>query len=168
MPFPYAQLASRMVPAVKFRGKKELARLAGIMTGALMAEDGITADIVVPVPLAPERYKERGFNQAAEIAFPSAGLLGTAYGGDILVRNRVTGRQSELRNGTERFDNVRNAFSVSDAWDISGLSIILTDDVATTGFTMHEAALALYKAGADSVLCAAFAGNRLVKNAEPF
>ena len=168
MPFPYEETANRMVPAFKFRGKRELARLAGIMTGALMSEDGIKADIVIPVPLAPGRIKERGYNQAAEIAFPIASMLDIAYAEDALVRTRTTSRQSDLKLGPDRFENVANAFGISDSWDIEGLSVILVDDVCTTGFTMHEAALALYEAGADKVLCTAFAGNRLAKNAEPF
>lgn len=168
MPFPYKELASRMVPAFKFGGRKELARLAGIMTGALMAEDGINADLVVPVPLAPGRLKERGYNQAAEIARPIASLLDIPYADDALIRTRSTSRQSELTYGTDRYVNVRKAFAVSDSWDIEGLNVILIDDVCTTGFTMHEAAMALYEAGAENVLCTAFAGNRLVKNAEPY
>ena len=47
-------------------------------------------------------------------------------------------------------------------------NLIVVDDVATTGATLHEAAKTLYKAGAAKVLCVAFAGNRAVKNAEPF
>ena len=133
-----------------------------------MAEDGISADIVIPVPLSSGRLKERGYNQAAEIARPIASLLGIAYAPDALVRNRNTGKQSELKLGFDRYDNVRNAFAVSDAWDVEGLTVILADDVATTGFTMHEASVALYEAGAAKVLCVAFAGNRLVKNAEPY
>ena len=133
-----------------------------------MAEDGIYADIVIPVPLAPGRLRERGYNQAAEIARPISSLLGIAFGEDALVRVRNTGKQSELKMGFDRYDNVHRAFAVSDDWDIEGLTVILIDDVATTVFTMHEAATALYEAGAAKVLCAAFAGNRLVKNAEPF
>ena len=168
IPFPYEGSAGRMVSAFKFGGKKDLARLAGILTGSLMAEDGIAADIVIPVPLSSGRLRERGYNQAAEIAKPVSSLLGIAFAPDALIRKRNTGKQSELKLGFDRYDNVRNAFEVSDAWDVEGLTVILTDDVATTGFTMHEAAVALYEAGAAKVLCAAFAGNRLVKNAEPF
>lgn len=63
---------------------------------------------------------------------------------------------------------MRGAFEVSGAWDVTGLTVIVVDDVATTGATLHEAAKVLYKAGAEKVLCIAFAGNRTVKNAEPF
>ena len=168
IPFPYEGPAGRMVSSFKFKGKIEPARLAGILTGALMAEDGIYADIVIPVPLSSGRLKERGYNQAAEIARPISSLLRTAYAPEALVRKRNTGKQSELKLGFDRYDNVRNAFAVSEDWDVEGLTVILTDDVATTGFTMHEAAVALYEAGAAKVLCSAFAGNRLVKNAEPY
>ena len=53
-------------------------------------------------------------------------------------------------------------------WDVTGLTVILADDVATSGSTLHEAATALYRAGAEKVLCVAFAGNRSIRNAEPF
>lgn len=168
IPFPYEGSAGRMVSAFKFGGKRDLARLAGILTGALMAEDGISADIVIPVPLSSGRLRERGYNQAEEIAGPISRLLGIALAPDALIRKRHTGKQSELKLGFDRYDNVHNAFAISDDWDVEGLTVILTDDVATTGFTMHEAAVALYEAGAAKVLCTAFAGNRLVKNAEPF
>ncbi len=60
------------------------------------------------------------------------------------------------------------AFGVSEHWDVTGMTVIIVDDVATTGATLHEAAVALYKAGASKVLCIALAGNRSAKNAEPF
>ncbi|MCR5327901.1 MAG: ComF family protein, partial [Saccharofermentans sp.] len=86
----------------------------------------------------------------------------------LLIRTKDTNRQAEIRDANERANNVTGAFAVSDDWDVTGLTVLLVDDVATTGSTLHEAATAIKKAGADKVLCVAFAGNRQVKNAEPF
>ena len=123
---------------------------------------------MVPIPLSPERLAERGFNQAEEIAYPASRLNDIPFAEDLLVRTRDTKRQSELRNNTVRAKNVAGAFEVSGLWDVTGMTIVIVDDVVTTGATLHEAAAALYKAGAAKVLCVAFAGNRYVKNAEPF
>ena len=65
-----------------------------------------------------------------------------------------------MKENSERAANVSGAFGVSGSWDVTGITVIVADDVATTGSTLHEAALALYKAGASKVLCIAFAGNR--------
>ena len=84
----------------------------------------------------------------------------------LVLRN--TDRQTELKGNLARISNVTGAFETSDEWDLTGMTVIVADDVATTGFTLHEAAAALYEAGASKVLCVAFAGNRQVKNSEPF
>ena len=168
VPFPYEGAMSRAVPGIKFGRKKELARFLGILYGGLLREDDIRADIMVPVPLSPARFRERGFNQAGEICFPAAKICGFAYGENVLIRTRETKRQTEMASNTSRIDNVSGAFAVSDEWDVSGLTVILADDVATTGFTLHEACIALYAAGVSKVLCSALSGNRQVKNAEPF
>ena len=168
MPFAYEGIPARAIPKIKFGKRSELARLFGIILGSSLYDVGIKADLVVPVPLSAERYKERGFNQAGEIAFPIARMNEIPYAEDCLVRTRNTVRQTEMQNDIERAVNVHGAFAVSDSWDITGLRVIVVDDVATTGATLHEAAMALYKAGTAKVLCVAFAGNRAVKNAEPF
>lgn len=168
MPFPYEGLVRSAVPKIKFGKKVELARLLGILLGSSLYDEGIKADVVVPVPLASERYEERGFNQAGEIAYPLAKINAISYAEDLLVRTRNTKRQSEIRDNSVRAVNLKGAFVVSEGWDVTGMTILVVDDVATTGATLHEAATALYKAGASKVLCAAFAGNRQVKNAEPF
>lgn len=168
MPLAYEGIVKRAVPIIKFGKKPMLASLFGCLLGSFMKGDSVHADLVVPVPLSDSRLKERGFNQAAEIAKPAAAILGIPYAENVLFRTRNTGRQTELKDNMSRIANVTDAFGVSDEWDLTGMTVIVVDDVATTGFTLHEAAVALYEAGASKVLCAAFAGNRQVKNAEPF
>ena len=166
MPLSYEGAAKSAVPAVKFGKKPKLANFMGCLLGTCLKSDSVHADLIVPIPLSESRLKERGFNQAEEIAKPAAAILGIPYAGNVLLRTRDTNRQTELKGSLSRVANVSGAFGTSDEWDIKGLSVIVVDDVATTGFTLHEAASALYDDGAAKVLCTAFAGNRLAKNAE--
>ena len=168
MPLAYDGAAKRAVPAVKFGKKPKLANFMGCLLGTCLKSDDVHADLMVPVPLSDARLKERGFNQAEEIARPAAAILGIPYAGDVLLRTRNTNRQTELRGKSARISNVTGAFGTSEDWDLKGLNVIVVDDVATTGFTLHEAALALYEAGASKVLCAAFAGNRQALNPEVY
>ncbi|MCR4689374.1 MAG: hypothetical protein K5745_07475 [Saccharofermentans sp.] len=165
---PYQGLITRAVPRIKFSGRRDIARLMGIVLAEMLRDEKITADMAVPVPLSEQRLEQRGFNQAEEIGRPVAAVLGLPLVTDCLIRSRNTGRQTETKDNYDRYENIRDAFEVSDSWDIEGLTIVLIDDVATTGFTMHEAALALYHRGVGRVLCVALAGNRQVKNADPF
>jgi len=168
MPFPYQGVIKKAVPRIKFGKNKELARLFGCILGSVLQKERVRADIIAPVPLSDERLNERGFNQASEIAYPVARMCNIPFAERCLVRVRDTKRQTELKDYALRASNVHGAFAVSDEWDVSGMTVVIIDDVATTGSTLHEAAEALYKAGASKVLCMAFAGNRQEKNGEPF
>ena len=167
MPFPYKGFCSAAMPKIKFHSHPELASFLGMVLGSLMESDGIKADLVVPVPLAPSRYRERGYNQAGLIAQEAAKICGIPYSEEVLIRTRDTMRQTQITDNAMRSSNVEGAFKVKDDFVTDGLTILLIDDVATTGNTLHEAASALYESGAGRVLCAAFAGNRAVLNAEP-
>lgn len=168
MPFSYKGIVEKAVPKIKFGKRIELARFFGCLLGSCLQREGIRADVIVPVPLSDERMAERGFNQASEIAYPVAEINGLLFADDLLIRIRNTGRQSDIRDNNERVLNVTGAFGVSGLWDVTGMTVAVVDDVVTTGATLHEAAAALYSAGASKVLCIAFAGNRYIKNAEPF
>jgi ComF family protein len=104
--------------------------------------------VLVPVPLAPERERERGFNQAALLAERVARALRVSLRARWLARTRATAPQTAL-NATERHDNVRGAFIASSS--AAGADVVLVDDVLTTGATAAECARALRAAGARSV-----------------
>lgn len=106
-------------------------------------------DAVVPVPLHPEREKERGFNQARLLAIPLSGTWQLPYLERALVRVVATRTQVGL-NADERRENVRQAF-VADRQTVSGQTLLLVDDVRTTGATLEACADALLEAGAASV-----------------
>jgi ComF family protein len=151
---------------MKFHSHPEIASFIGILLGSMMAKDSITADLIVPVPLSASRQKERGYNQAALIAKEASRILNIPYSEKVLTRTRDTERQTEITDNAVRSLNVQGAFAVSEDFYTEGLKVIVVDDVATTGNTLHEAALALKKAGAAEVLCCASSGNRAVLNAE--
>lgn len=106
-------------------------------------------DMVIPIPLSRHRLKERGYNQAALLALPIALGLGLKYHPKALKRVRETESQVGL-SITQRHDNVFGAF-VADRKIVSGRSILIVDDVATSGATLNACADALLQADAKEV-----------------
>ena len=116
-------------------------------------------DIIIPMPLHPNRLKERGFNQSAEVAYILAKAIGIPVNDTACQRIKHTPPQASLPL-KERLKNMRGAFSVNQALatqHIKGKRIAIIDDVITTGSTVNELSLVLKKAGALSVHCYAFA-----------
>ena len=128
------------VQAFKYEGARELAEpLAGRLADA-MRQSKCRIDVIAPVPLFADREAERGYNQAALLGQHLSVAMGAAYGADSLKRVRETSQQA-LLSPAERKRNVRGAF-VARA-DVKGLSVLLVDDVVTTGSTLRECAIAL-------------------------
>jgi len=109
----------------------------------------VPADCIVPVPLHPTRLRERGFNQAdalAEIVSKSVKIPIMR----CIERRRYTQTQTQF-DRTERIQNLRNTFALSKNSAVRGKNSLLVDDILTTGSTLHECALVLRAAGAESV-----------------
>lgn len=102
-------------------------------------------DLILPVPLAPERLAERGFNQALELARPLARLLGVPLETRHIHRRRNTAPQASLP-WKERKQNIRHAFECE--IDLTGKSVLVVNDVMTTGATLDELARTLKQHGA--------------------
>jgi predicted amidophosphoribosyltransferase len=109
--------------------------------------------VVVPVPTTSSRLRARGYNQAGLLADRVGARLGLPVG-DALERVRGDVSQTAL-TPEERRSNVRGAFRCSGP--VRGASVLLVDDVLTTGATAGEAATTLVAAGADRVVLVAFA-----------
>ena len=107
-------------------------------------------DFIIPMPLHKTKLREREFNQAEILSMHIAKEFNKDSISNILLRHRQTKTQTELKN-KDRFLNVANSFSVDSRSDLKGKNILLIDDVLTTGATSSEAALALKKAGAQTV-----------------
>jgi ComF family protein len=155
-PFDYARTSASYGGAVrdaihglKFGGRRTLAR----PLGDLVAEQCAPAlaerpDALVPVPLARDRERERGFNQAALVAERLGERLGLRVRARWLVRLRPTAPQSDLAAAARRA-NVAGAFAAAPA--VADRHVVIVDDVVTTGATVGECARALRAAGARRV-----------------
>jgi ComF family protein len=106
-------------------------------------------DIMMPVPLGEKRLKERGYNQVGLVARPLAYRLGLNYEPDALWKVRETRSQVGL-TVSQRRDNVQNAYQ-ADAKVVKQKSILIMDDVATTGSTIWSCTEALLSAGAHEI-----------------
>jgi ComF family protein len=151
----YAFPADRLLQRIKYGGRIALAQWAGAalasaVVAALAPRDRRDRPTqIVPLPLAASRQRERGFNQAREIAVHVAREIHSPLASP-LVRTGAGPPQASLP-WAERHRNVRGAFAA--AGDVRGSRIALVDDVMTTGATLAEAARVLMAAGALSVEC---------------
>ena len=109
---------------------------------------GWQVDLIIPVPLSRQRLRERGYNQVAMIAMPLAMGLNVHYAPRQLIRGKETRTQVGLSRA-ERKENTRNAFQAHPG--VTGKTVLVIDDVATTGSTLSACAEALMTAGAKEV-----------------
>lgn len=107
-------------------------------------------EICVPVPLHPRRRRRRGFNQAEIISRRLAAAKGLQHVNRCLVKTKNPPPQTSL-NGAARRRNVKGAFTVRRPEAVQGRSVLLVDDVYTTGSTIRECASVLKAAGAGEV-----------------
>jgi ComF family protein len=119
---------------------------------------GWQVDLVTPVPLGVARYAERGYNQAALLARPLALSCGLRYASQALIKIKDT--RSQVGLGIEqRRENVAGAFMAQNRF-VEGRSVLVVDDVTTSGATLEACAVALMSAGAKMVYCLTLARAR--------
>ncbi len=154
----YDENVQRVIHLFKYNGYRCLAHPLGLgLGGALFAEEVFSsADVLVPVPLHPARWRERGYNQSELLAHTASKVSGIPLWTKALRRIRYTTPQAKL-GPAERAQNVQGAFAVKDRVSVVGKKIVLIDDVFTTGATSNECARVLLEAGAHSVFLATVA-----------
>ena len=143
----------RLVTGFKFHGAIDL---ASVFADAIVAAEQRRAaprpSLLLPVPLAPGRWRERGYNQAWELTRRVAGRLAIAAEPALLLRLRETAHQLALPLA-ERAGNVRGAFAIEPRrrGELAGRHVAVVDDVMTTGHTAAEVAAVLRQAGAATI-----------------
>lgn len=108
------------------------------------------AEVVAAVPLHPEKKRQRGFKQAGIIAREMARMQGLVFVEDALIKFKMTAAQTSL-TAEERKRNVKGTFRLKKKERIEKKTVILVDDVFTTGSTLRECSLVLRKGGAKEV-----------------
>ena len=142
--------AERIVYALKYEGWPALAPAMARRMANLRFPDDVEREraALVPVPLAPVRRRERGYNQSAELARALAEHWQVPMREDVVARTRSTQTQTQLTPG-ERQRNVSGAFrACADRASLRGLHLVLVDDVVTTAATLNACATALHDGGA--------------------
>jgi predicted amidophosphoribosyltransferase len=164
--FPYRDPRIRaLVRAVKYHGEtRALAPAASIMGEYILETlsekrllSGWEIPLLVPMPAAPRRLRQRGYNQAERIARAALPAIGSAaeFSPRALAREDRESQVSMERS--RRSENIRNAFYVPDVSLVSGKSVVLVDDVVESGSTFSDARRALRRAGAQGVIGIALA-----------
>lgn len=147
--FHYRPPVDYLIKRLKFSNELAISPLlSGLLAERLAARDAPLPELLIPVPLHHTRLRERGFNQATELARGVGRRLNIRTRHRLCTRNRETAPQSLLTHNARRL-NLRNAFTVTAA-AVPG-HIALIDDVMTTGHTASELARVFKRAGARRV-----------------
>ena len=133
----------------KYRGLKAAAPEFGRLLADYLKLHPLAGDVLIPVPLHPRRLRERGYNQSDLLAKELGKLTGIKVESALLTRTKDGLAQAHTASKNQRRDNVEGSFSSTGR--ISGKTVILVDDVATTGSTLSACATALKESGAAAV-----------------
>lgn len=148
-PFLFQEPIVGLIYNLKYDGKKYVAETLSNLLLKYFLEKNLKVDLVVPVPLHIIRESERGFNQS-ELLVQSFRNAGFEICNSCLVRTKNTKTQTALTKA-ERKINMESAFKVLNKSKIKNKTILLVDDVYTTGATFNEISEVLFRAGAKAV-----------------
>ncbi len=152
-----------LITSFKFHRRRDVGEvLAQRLSCMLKDRRGKGPEVVIPIPLAPLRLRDRGYNQSEDLARSVASGLAVPLDTGSLVRIKETEPQAKL-DGERRYGNVRNAFRVQSAAAVRGRRVLLVDDLLTTGATMKNCTEALLQAGAEEIFGAVVAYTPLNK-----
>lgn len=149
----YEGINETLVKSLKFKFRRQASESISTMMAGLVV-DADRNYIICPVPTAPSRIRQRGFDHAVLISKILSNKLSLPHQ-KLLARNSNTRQLGSSRK--DRFEHMLNEFSVTNNQKLKGYSILLVDDVMTTGATLAAAAKTLKKAGAKSVSAIVFA-----------
>lgn len=153
----YNDVAAHSITRIKYTGAREYLDYYGLKSAELYGDriKAMGIDAIVPIPVHKSRLKKRGYNQAAVLAHIIGSELGIPVYEDALCRNKKTAALKEL-NAAERLKNLTSAFYAGDIPE-DMRSVLIVDDIFTTGATLEASTRCLKKAGVEKVYCFALA-----------
>ena len=154
-PYRYTGPVRDMVHDLKYSNIRALAPTLGGLLANYLESQRFAADVLAPVPLHPKRERSRGYNQSHLLAREVSRRIQVPMADDRLLRTVDTPPQVSMSGREERRKNIDGAFECTQA--VTGLRVLLIDDVVTTGSTMSACASVLKEAGATSVFGLALA-----------
>ncbi len=163
----YGGSVASAIHALKYKERKQLAQPLASYLISHLDKHSLGFDALVPVPLHPDRLTARGYNQSDLLAEQVVLAKGIPMRTDLIVRTRDTKSQVHLGRG-ERFENVHQAFAPVQPDLLSGETILLIDDVCTTGATLVACAQALHQTGAGEIWALTVARARPPVEPEPW
>lgn len=143
--------SQKLLHQLKYRNKPQLARELGSLYGKIMCENGFSSqwDVVIPVPLHPLKQSRRGYNQSEQFGLGLSEALSVKLENG-LQRRRFTETQTQ-KSRLQRMDNMDDVFQISPTATMANKSILVVDDVMTTGATLCACANVLLANGAKNV-----------------
>ncbi|MEN8790531.1 MAG: ComF family protein [Flavobacteriaceae bacterium] len=140
-------IVQNLIHHLKYRNQPEIGRFLGDWFGQLLVQNGFLdpIDLVIPVPLHPIKLKKRGYNQVDLFAQKLAEHLEAAFNSKILLKTANTKTQTR-KSRNLRWRQTPDLYILSDPSLVSGKSVLLVDDVITTGSTIEACTRALLKA----------------------
>lgn len=137
----------QIIHSFKYSGKSNIGVELGKILGRKIRKSGEKYDYVIPVPIHTAKKRERGYNQSDYIAEAIAEELGIEALEKAVIRREYTVSQTTL-SATERLENMKDVFLVKSPEIIQGKSLLIVDDVLTTGSTINSLAGVLIESGA--------------------
>jgi ComF family protein len=144
--FTPASMVQNLIHQVKYKGQEKLAIYLGKLMGRalLSAPRFHQIDLILPLPLFKNREKQRGYNQSALLGRGISEVTGIPVNEKVLKRVKSSSSQTR-KSREERWENVEGLFTLSDPVPLENKSILLVDDVMTTGATLDACSSALQK-----------------------